>query len=291
MKKYIAYIILFSIFISINFNSGYAEEESITCKGRVWFELYKCRVNTVCKEASYNKENWYETSKVYKTIEYKTPEEYSEEYNLWSSEKFIPLEMVKEDYRENQNMIYKCWVLQAQEKSFNLIKELIKIDKTWSIKDIVWSKIETRLSFIKESIKKNECSTTKDFKPSKKQILDQSTLEMCKYVYYLDFLRTYSTDIKNITWIKEEDSNESLNIIQISTKRNKILKDIDNEIDHTYNLYSVAFNAYSEYENFLPIHIGLEILKEDLIVYRQKLYQTINPINQVVYKIINAMSK
>ena len=299
MKKNIIYIILISIFISIGLNSIQAEEQTETCKGSTWFELYKCRVNTVCKEAPYNKENWNESSKIFKTIEYKTPEEYKEDPDFWvlftSSETFFPLEMAKRDYRENQNNIYKCWVLQAQEKSFNLIKELIKIDKTWAIKDLVDVKIQSKLAQIEISIERNECSTTKDFKPSKKQILDQSTLEMCKYVYYLDFLKDYYNDIKNIAWITDEDienlKKEKVNVIDMSIKRKKVLSHIDEEIEHTYNIYSIAFNAYSEYESFLPIHIGLEIVKEDFIVYRQKLYQTINPINQVVYKIINAMSK
>jgi len=52
----------------------------------------------------------------------------------------------------------------------------------------------------------------------------------------------------------------------------------------------MAFNTYIDYENNYPIHILLELIKEDFIVLRRKLHEAISPINQVVYKISNAMS-
>jgi hypothetical protein len=52
----------------------------------------------------------------------------------------------------------------------------------------------------------------------------------------------------------------------------------------------MAFQSYIDYENNYPVHLFLEIIKEDFIVLRRKLHETLNPINQVVYKISNAMS-
>ncbi|MDP2396643.1 MAG: hypothetical protein Q8S84_04390 [bacterium] len=53
----------------------------------------------------------------------------------------------------------------------------------------------------------------------------------------------------------------------------------------------MAFHALTEYENNISIHFLLELIKDDYIILREKLHEVINPINQVVYKISNAMRK
>jgi hypothetical protein len=53
----------------------------------------------------------------------------------------------------------------------------------------------------------------------------------------------------------------------------------------------IAFNAYKEYENNLPAHILLQIIREDYVIIREKLQKAMMPIAQVVYKISNAMQK
>ena len=67
--------------------------------------------------------------------------------------------------------------------------------------------------------------------------------------------------------------------------------ELSQEIQHTKRVYEVAFQTYSNYVNNLVIHILLEMLENDFKQLRNKLYEAIRPINQVVYKIINAMSK
>jgi hypothetical protein len=118
---------------------------------------------------------------------------------------------------------------------------------------------------------------------------------MCKYVYYLDYLESYYSDIKNVVGIEEKEvdviKKDKYSAAYVSNLRKYIIDQIKEEKKHTYKLYPIAFTAYIEYDSFLPIHVGMEIIREDFIVYRKKLYQTLNPINQVVYKIINAMSK
>jgi len=67
--------------------------------------------------------------------------------------------------------------------------------------------------------------------------------------------------------------------------------EINDEITHTYKVFPYAYDAYTEYENNITIHFLLELIKEDYIVLREKLNKVLNPINQVVYKISNAMRK
>ncbi len=72
-----------------------------------------------------------------------------------------------------------------------------------------------------------------------------------------------------------------------SKKKNQIQK----EMDDAFKIFPIAFKAYSEYENNITIHIYLELLREDYNLLREWLHKSINPINQVVYKISNAMKK
>jgi|TARA_Y100001960_G_C14620461_1_gene800481 hypothetical protein len=69
------------------------------------------------------------------------------------------------------------------------------------------------------------------------------------------------------------------------------MAEIDAEIEHSYKIYPVAFHAYTEYENNLATHLLLELLKEDFMAFRKSLHKSINPLNQVIYKISNAMKK
>jgi hypothetical protein len=39
------------------------------------------------------------------------------------------------------------------------------------------------------------------------------------------------------------------------------------------------------------VHVLLELLREEFLVLREELHKVLNPMNQVVYKIANAMRK
>ena len=69
------------------------------------------------------------------------------------------------------------------------------------------------------------------------------------------------------------------------------LADIDAEIENTYRTFPIAYQAYNDYENNIWSHVYLELLKEDYKTFRLGLHKTLNPINQVVYKISNAMRR
>ncbi|MDD3646716.1 MAG: hypothetical protein PHH06_04920 [Candidatus Gracilibacteria bacterium] len=315
MKKYLFYIIITTTFLNtsvIHASQCSSEEEKQTDFCRIYYS----NVIEVCQQQEYYKDlsTGEENQPIYNSPAYKTPEEYIEDPEFgtfWSqSEEIFPFDGVKRKYRDIQNNIYKCSILQAQNKAYKLIKELLKVDKTGALKNTTENQIESKLNLIKQQAQRENCNISKDLNRSKKQVLDQSTYEMCKYRYYLEFLKNYYNDIENIIGVSAEELsagekasaelndslgtnffNDNIDVTYIVQKRDDIKQKIGTEIEHTYEVYKLAFNAYSEYESFLPIHIGLELLKQDYIILRDKLYQTLSPINQVVYKIINAMSK
>jgi hypothetical protein len=123
----------------------------------------------------------------------------------------------------------------------------------------------------------------------KLNVLKQATYETCKYINYLEYLKKDNEVIESLTSNSKEEPNYTIDeLFEAQRSRNAALNE---EIEHTYKVFPVAYQAYSEYENNIIIHFLLELLKEDYITIREKLHKTLNPLNQVVYKISNAMRK
>jgi hypothetical protein len=273
----------------------FAKENNITtCIWLKDYELYKCQIDNVCLKQEYGKS----TEKVVKILKYyekaietiDTEEETT--INEWFENNIINIGRAKQSYRENQNNIYKCWVINSQFKVFSKIQKILNsTDKTGVLKERLVSKLEQKkekLVKISEKYKcliSNENSNKTQFK---KIVLDQSTLELCNYRYYLYYLYNRSKDNLEDSFPKWKE------YISFKETWKEILKkqnEIQNEIKHSFKMYPLAFDSYIQYDSFLKLHIVLELLKEDYRVFRDKLYLTLHPINQVVYKIINAQSK
>lgn len=285
----------FIIFLLFLPNFSYAKEIE-NCELKNGFELYKCQIKKNCINQEFNNKKPLIKSEDYKPVkEYKNDPDYNK---FWQSDKQLyPLRIATKKYQTNQNKIYKCAILEQQRKSLNLIKKLLVIDRTWALRVVIKNKIDQRIKALKPIENKLKCIKYDNVNLSKKQVLDNTTLEMCKFIYYTEYLNDYyqNGNLKNTIPIKDEEfesskSDLSIWILDFPNNKEKFQKEIKKVVEHTYKLYDLSFNAYTEYWYFLPIHIWLELIKEDVIVFRQKLYKAIYPLNQVVYKIINAMS-
>ena len=84
---------------------------------------------------------------------------------------------------------------------------------------------------------------------------------------------------------------KSVWILDITNELSNKLNAIDSEIERTYNTYPIVFQAYNDYENNITRHILLDLLQQDFKVFRLWLHKTLNPLNQVIYKISNAMRR
>lgn len=239
------------------------------------YNLYKCQSKEIC----WWEEFWKSNDVI---INLKKP--YKENTTL---------EEIKKIYRKNQNSIYKCSILNSQEIAFKqLTKKLVKYtDKTGLIENKIITKIDQKLKNLQTIKDQNKCidiEVWKTPKQLKKIVLDQSTLELCNYRFYLKYLNdSYYKEIDH--YIDKNKKTMSVDTISHEIKRKQ--NEITDEIKHSYKMLSLSFDSYMQYDSFLKIHIILELLKEDYRTYRDKLYQTLHPINQLVYKIINAQSK
>lgn len=275
MKKYTIIIVFLIFLIKIN----YIFADTDICETNAWFALYQCRVQKSCEP--YKKSSAWEGSS-YKPLVITT--EYIEANgNYW-------IEEVKAEYRRNMNSIYSCWILKSQKKSIKLLEDLVKMEKSWKLRDKMNKWIQSRLSKINLSFQTLKCKNYwgNDEVYNKKTVLDQTTYELCRYTNYLEYLKYYYSDLKNSTQWGE--SKKSFWITELINKHTSIQSEINNEMEHTFKVFPVVFNAYSEYENNFPIHVLLELIRDDFVTFRDKLYETISPINQLAYKISNAMS-
>lgn len=257
-----------------------------TCSAEVfdnYSEMTKCLENQKA-EVEKNAENNTKRLEFENKINDKV-NEIAEKTN-WLTDKYS-LDNTKEMHRYNMNTIYKCWLLSTQKKSLLLIKDdLIKKSPT------MWKKIEGRInsevSKIDNLSNTLNCTNSKNKSSVQKLILlKQATYQTCKYISYLEYLKEYSRDIKN-NLPKDKTEFTPNEIIKLEVEK---LTELDDEIANTYKVFPLVFHAYTEYENNITAHFLLELLKDDYLTLREKIDQTLNPINQVVYKVVNAMKK
>lgn len=206
-------------------------------------------------------------------------------------------------YKENMNNTYKCGMISIQINSLKMLKPKLNLDKTGHIWKSLWPKIDNMIQRLEMTAKSWKCELIdKKTIYNKKSILWQTTLATCKYTFYMQYLKEYYSDTRNVVTPPSEIENENIpqelkqNAINVSSleawkKMSSIQSDIDTELENAYKVFPIAFHAYSEYENNYPIHFLLELIKEDYMVFRDELHKMINPISQVWYKIVNAMKK
>lgn len=293
-KKEIYFILIFLLWfliISPTFAADDCENKNDA------FDKYECRVEKVCKEFDENK-------KVFNPEKYKQAEKYKEteisDVFLRSSRTEKPIKKAVSVYKENMNNIYKCSMIGIQKNSILKIKWLLKLDKTWEIWKSIDAKITNIISKLDMVAQSTKClGIDKKTIYNKLSILRQTTYETCKFWFYTDYLKEYYSDPANALGMTKKDLEDAEkaweSIVFTNTEAadaiSWINKSLDTELNQAYKTFPVAFHAYSEYENNYPIHFLLELLKTDFMVFRDNLHQMINPINQVWYKIVNAMLK
>jgi len=282
MKKHI--IILLVLYFSINVSYWNSTE---TLSDKKWYDLYQERVSVFCSEYKINdnsSEMIYLIDKDNQFIE----------LEKWLFQTWNDLILAKNQYRKNMDDIYWCATNIVYYRSLKLVKEelITKNPKlNWRLQNKLTYKINELERKISENSNKCKITWEKNNSIIKKSVLKQTTYEYCKYNFYLEYLKEFNQNLSAVNeWIPTTPENSEW-INQLIKKVADKKKEIEKEIEETNKTFPIAFKAYSEYENNITVHILLEILKEDYILLREWIHKTLNPINQVSYKISNAMRK
>lgn len=261
------------------------------CEQKSPFEKFWCQVETVCSAYKVNQVS-------FNTEAFQSAEEYQkiqlDRYAfLVSGNRLKPLNKAVENYKENMNNIYNCAMLQTQINTLETTKwKLLKYDASWEINSRIEPKITQLLQRLNLQSEQYKCTKINNNIIRSENILKEVTYETCRYDFYLEYLKEYYSDIRNVLWIDEAfDENTTLLSTEVVNTKNSILSDIEKERVHAYDTFPIAFQAYVEYENNFILHFLLEIIRNDYVVFREKLHQALTPFNQLVYKISNVMKK
>lgn len=271
MKK--IFLLLLFLLVSSITNNTFADKY---CESKSLYPLYKCRNTNIC------------TGFKPKTMLYDSSQE--DDYEEIPDDLISRLTMLpvaRKKYVNIMNKIYLCGTMKIEINALDdIITVLLKIKMAKEVDALVWQKFKKIKNETENRYDLYWCKwVNKKSTYSKLDILKQTTWETCQYRNYLEYLRELNTNIETLKG--DEKSVSTVALVEI-----KKLKDdsISKEIAHIYKVFPAAFHAYSSYENNYVIHLYLQLLKADFIVLRQKLNETLWPINQVVYKILNAMS-
>lgn len=276
MKKFFIIIVYFFVFFTAEANW---ETKSFTEKQ--WFELYKNRVENFCSEYKSTNNN-FQIIYILDESKYFLDLKNNKKISDWLKE-------AKIQYEKNMDNIFECATLSSYQRWLEVIKnDLIKQNP--KLNSRLKSKIENKITELKNKIKSIEgnCKVINNSSNLLKlTVLNQTTYETCKYNYYLEYLKEFYNDPGNL--VDKNQKNES--ILSITNKNSKIKNAINKEIENIYKVFPIAIQAYNDYENNISNHILLELLKEEYEIFKIWLHKTLNPINQVVYKISNAMKQ
>lgn len=275
MKKIILIIVL-SLLIIPDLSANNNDTKSYSDKGS--FDNYKKMVQDFCSK--YNKTDL--NNEIIIPINNFW---YSADLSKNSYPKWKELEIIKKEYQKNMDMIYDCATYSSYYRSLDLIKKDL-ISKNPKLNSRLKSKIEQKMKNIEQKMSSLwwNCKA-KSWKNNlvKKSVLNQTTYETCRYNYYLEYLKNFS---KNIYSSKDWELVQNVN-----KNFSRKIDDINNEIERAYKVFPIVFNSYADYENNIWTHILLELLEEEYKVLRVWIHKTLNPINQVIYKIINATKR
>lgn len=282
MKKIILIILFFFI---ISFETAlWNNTKSFSTENK--FDLYKKRVENFCsdyKKTDSKNEIIYtlNESKYFFDLEKNKPTW----FKIWDD-----LKIAKQQYEKNMDDIFECATLSSYQRWLEMIKNSL-IKQNPKLNSRLKSKIEQKVKELKNKMNKLwwNCKIKNNWNNLVKlAVLNQTTYETCKYNFYLEYLKEFNNDLKNLVDTSKE---KNIPILSFTKKYNEKINMINSEIEHTYKTFPLVLQAYNDYENNISNHILLELIKKDYEVFRIWLHKTLNPINQVIYKISNAMRK
>lgn len=278
MKKIILCLSIFSIFLWLNTTFSNDEPRSFNTEN-----LYKLYIERTEKECKIFKKTDNNNERI---INFKESN-YFTDLSKKRIEIWRDLPKAKKEFEKNMDEIFECATLSTYQRKLEMIKSKL-INKNPKLNAKLKSKIEQKLNELKSKMKSLEwkCSIKK-WKDSlvKLAVLNQATYETCKYTFYLDYLKEYNNNVKNLI----DSQNQDVSIKEFNVKYSEKMAEIDAEREKVYRALPIAIQAYNDFENNIWSHILLELLKEDYEVFRLWLHKTLNPLNQVIYKISNAM--
>jgi hypothetical protein len=160
------------------------------CETKKWFDLYTCRVKTVCEPQEFNSKK-----PLYQTEKYENAENFKG-VGWINQEAFKNAQKV---YKSNMSNIYKCAVISSQKVALKKVKDMLKIEKTGTLDDEMGRDLDLKIQKNELSSSSIWCKNPDDkIIYNKLNVLNETTFELCKYTTYLEYLKIYYGEISNL---------------------------------------------------------------------------------------------
>lgn len=204
-----------------------------------------------------------------------------------------------EVYKERMNAIFACAQLNLKVRIHeNVIRTIAKNPKA---NPNSTRSLKAQNTVLKQEMSRRKCAdrtqtTGNSNVMIKSQVLRQTTFEYCNYRHYLQYLksnaqhRAADSIFAQRKAKKEGGEAPAGNAEQLASAIATYAGTIENEIQHTRNVFPQAMVALSEFERNYPSHVVMVIILEDYATLRDVLKKVMNPLGQVIYKASNAQS-
>lgn len=228
---------------------------------------------------------------------YLSPETYFKQENNVST----PIYEAEKVYKENMSDIYSCAMNASIESAVWFEKVLLKNEKT----PLVKRAIERWLDSFPNYDNNENCREfdQEKFNELQEIILNEAVYEICKYTSYLDVLNNvYLEDANILKNIKTSDAitkkdasymkQEEVDQVQLSSIisiQKELQETIEKDMEKAFNVHKLSYTRFNDFLNNLILHMWLEWLRIRIDLFREYLYKVLWPMNQLPWKIINAM--
>jgi len=269
------------------------------------FEKFQEMVRTTCEVPTWETQVEYpwitDANPLIAPEKFTRVEEYQKDVPVFRWDAYPGIDAMVKVYKTNMNNLYSCGVVQVQKQALKNLEARIKgvvfapeVKKSFEPKLQEAKRKLNMIKFKNTQWKEVACVNQADNQTYiKLNMLKQATYLTCEYNVYMQYAKDYYAQPGNVfadqdTSPKDAENATSYAFTEVENRLYAIQNRLNDEIDRAYQVFSLAYNAYSEYEHNIAAHLYLWLLREDFYVFRQELHNVLNPLNQVVYKISNA---
>jgi hypothetical protein len=205
-----------------------------------------------------------------------------------------PLDLAKCAYRETQNTLFNCYSVASKLKIAHSLESMF--DRNGRAKDALKKKIEALEKLtVGDGTNEAVCNKIPDGDEIllKQDLLKNSTVQMCRYSYYLKYLYANAKD-NSRAFITENTPQGRQYTVGNTEAAGKalggIMGKIQSESDRAREVHRTATEAFMDMDRTYGAHLMLTLIYEDFVEIRDRLKSLFNPIGQFIYKASNAQS-
>gem|GEM_PF-769080 len=167
------------------------------------------------------------------------------------------------------NNLYSCGVVQVQKQALKNLEARIRgvtsapeVRKSFELKLRNAKRQLDKVRFKNTKGKTVRCINQNDQQTFiKLNILKQATYLTCEYDVYMQYAKDYYAQPKNVlqnaNTSTPDNKSVTVSFVEAEKRVGSVQNKLESEIERAYQVFPLAYNAYSEYENNVSSHLYL----------------------------------